>query len=765
MHLNGGSIKRREDRRFLTGRGEYLDDIFFDDEYCAIFVRSPHPHAKIKKIKTEAALTVPDVVSILSAEDVENDGLRAMQPFITSNPNTKHPFNFIPQPLLAKKLVRYVGEPILLVLAKSMYAALDAIQLIEVDYDVLPFVLSAQEALKEDSPLIAEALGTNLCLNWRSSNSENMDVIFSQAKHVIELNINNNRIVSNPMEPRGVIALWDHDTNKYTIYASSQNIHVMRDTVANMLNVDRNSVRFKAFDVGGGFGSKNFCYPEYALIAWAAKKVDRPVRWIATRSELFISDHQARDHNSVSRLAIADDGKFIALEINSVANLGAYMVGSSGGVQVVQYANLPGTVYKIPSICLNISAAFTNKTPTGVFRGPGYAETNLILERLIDAAALKHNFDRLELRQKNFIDKGDTPFTDVLGGSIDSGDFSGAFEQLMTRIDLAGFEERKNESKKRGFLRGLGVACFIKGTGGAPTENVELRFISGSRIDLVTGTQSIGQGHETTFPQILAKYFGVSGDVINLKQADTDLIETGGEHGSSRATYMGGSALHYAAAEVIKKGKQLAANVLEVAVEDILFENGRFIVDGTDREVGLFELAALAEKNGSSLNTYNLWERQAMTFPNGVHAAELEVDSETGKVKLNRYLVVDDYGVIINPLLVEGQVHGAVTNGIGQALLEGVMFDPESGQTLTGSFMDYSVARADDLLDYQIEFKSTTCATNPLGVKGCGEGGTVAATPAVMNAIVDALSEYGVSHLDGPVTSSKIWKLLKGCQK
>ena len=760
MHLNDGSIKRREDKRFLTGRGEYLDDIFFDDEYCVVFVRSPHPHAKIKKIKTEAASSVPDVVAVLSAEDVENDGLKSMSPFITSNPNTKQPFNFIPQPLLAKKFVRYVGEPILLVLAKSVYAALDAVQLIQIDYDVLPFVLSAQEALKEDSPLVAEVLGTNLCLNWRCSSKENIDVIFSHAKYVIELNINNNRIVSNPMEPRGAIAFWNQDTNKYTIYASCQNIHVMRDTVANMLNVDSNSVRFKAFDVGGGFGSKNFCYPEYALVAWASKKLNKPVRWTATRSELFISDHQARDHNSLSRLAIDADGKFVALEINSVANLGAYMVGSSGGVQVVQYANLPGTVYKIPSICLNISAVFTNKTPTGVFRGPGYAETNLILERLIDAAAQKHNLNRFELRRKNFIDKGDIPFTDVLGGSIDSGDFPGIFEQLMTRIDIAGFEQRKIQSKNRGFLRGLGVACFIKGTGGAPKENVEIRFTSGSRIDLITGTQSIGQGHETTFPQILAKCLGIPSQVINLKQADTDLIELGGGHGSSRATYMGGSAVHYAAAEVIKKGKQLAANVLEVAVQDILFKKGKFIVDGTDREVDLFELAAAAEKNGNSMNTYNLWERQAMTFPNGVHAVELEVDSETGKVKLDRYSVVDDYGTIVNPLLVTGQVHGAVTNGIGQALLEGVMFDQESGQTLNGSFMDYSVARADDLLDYQIEFKSTMCTTNPLGVKGCGEGGTVAATPAVINAIVDALSEYGVSHLDGPVTSSKIWKLL-----
>ena len=761
MHLNDGSIKRREDKRFLTGRGEYLDDIFFDDEYCVVFVRSPHPHAKIKKIKTEAASSVPDVVAVLSAEDVENDGLKSMSPFITSNPNTKQPFNFIPQPLLAKKFVRYVGEPILLVLAKSVYAALDAVQLIQIDYDVLPFVLSAQEALKEDSPRVAKELETNLCLNWRCSSNENIDVIFSQAKHVVELNINNNRIVSNPMEPRGAIAFWNQDTNKYTIYASCQNIHVMRDTVANMLNVDSNSVRFKAFDVGGGFGSKNFCYPEYALVAWASKKLNKPVRWTATRSELFISDHQARDHNSLSRLAIDADGKFVALEINSVANLGAYMVGSSGGVQVVQYANLPGTVYKIPSICLNISAVFTNKTPTGVFRGPGYAETNLILERLIDAAAQKHNLNRFELRRKNFIDKGDIPFTDVLGGSIDSGDFPGIFEQLMTRIDIAGFEQRKIQSKNRGFLRGLGVACFIKGTGGAPKENAEIRFISGSRIDLLTGTQSIGQGHETTFPQILAKCFGIPSEFINLKQADTDLIEMGGGHGSSRATYMGGSAVHFAAAEVIKKGKQLAADVLEVAVQDILFKKGKFIVDGTDREVDLFELAAVAEKNGCSLNTYNIWERQDMTFPNGVHAAELEVDSETGKVKLDRYLVVDDYGAIINPLLVSGQVHGAVTNGIGQALLEGVMFDLESGQTLTGSFMDYSVARADDLLDYQIEFKSTRCTTNPLGVKGCGEGGTVAATPAVINAIVDALSEYGVSHLDGPVTSSKIWKVLR----
>ena len=759
--LKSNAIKRREDKRFLAGRGKYLDDIFFDEEYFAVFVRSPHPHAKIKEIRTTTAKVLPDVVAVLTAEDAAKDGLVSMEPFITHNPNTNQPFNFIAQPLLAENFVRYVGEPVVLIVAKTTYAARDAAELIEIDYNILPFVLSATEALKDGSPNVVEALGSNLCLNWHQSNVKNIETIFAEAKYVVELDINNNRIVSNPMEPRGIIASWDQATNKYTIYASSQNIHVMRDAVASMLNVDSKRIRFVASDVGGGFGSKNFCYPEYALVAWAAQKLNKPVRWVATRDELFIADHQARDHNSKSRLAIGNDGKFTALEINSIANLGAYMVGSSGGVQVVQYADLPGTVYNIPNISMNISAVFTNKTPIGVFRGPGYAETNLIIERLIDAAAQKYNLNRFELRSKNFITKDDMPFSDVLGGSIDSGDFPKLFEKLFKHIDLTGFEERKIKSKDRGFLRGIGVACFVKGTGGAPTENVEIRFKPDNCIDLITGTQSIGQGHETTFPQILASYFGIANELVTLKQGDTDLIKTGGGHGSSRATYMGGSAVYYAAENVIKKGTHLAANVLEVSAQDISFRNGIFLVDGTDRKIDLFELAAIGERDGASLSTYNVWERRAMTFPNGAHAVELEVDSETGKVRLQRYLVVDDYGVIVNPLLVQGQVHGAIANGIGQALLEQVKFDPQTGQPLTGSFMDYALPKADDLIAYQIEFQGTPCKTNPLGVKGCGEGGTVAAVPAVINAVVDALSDYGVYHLDGPVTSSKIWSLLR----
>ena len=761
IQLKGNPIKRREDKRFLTGRGKYLDDIFFDAEYFAVFVRSPHPHGKIKEIRTSAANALPNVVAVLTAGDAAKDGLVSMEPFITHNPNTNQPFNFIAQPLLAENFVRYVGEPVVLIVAKTTYAARDAAELIEIDYDILPFVLSATDALKDGSPNVEEALGSNLCLKWHQSNVKNIATIFAEAKYVVELDINNNRIVSNPMEPRGVIASWDQATNKYTIYASSQNIHVMRDVVASMLNVDSKRIRFVASAVGGGFGSKNFCYPEYALVAWAAQKLNKPVRWVATRDELFVGDHQARDHSSKSRLAIGIDGKFTALEISSVANLGAFMVGSSGGVQVVQYANLPGTVYNIPNISMNISAVFTNKTPIGVFRGPGYAETNLIIERLIDAAAQKYNLNRFELRSKNFITKDDMPFSDVLGGSIDSGDFPKLFDKLLKHIDLTGFEERKIKSKDRGFLRGIGVACFIKGTGGAPTENVEIRFKPGNRIDLITGTQSIGQGHETTFPQILASYFGIANELINLKQGDTNLIKTGGGHGSSRATYMGGSAVYYAAENVIKKGTHLAANVLEVSAQDISFKNGIFLVDGTDRKIDLFELAAIGERDGASLSTYNVWERQAMTFPNGAHAAELEVDSETGKVRLHRYLVVDDYGVIVNPLLVQGQVHGAIANGIGQALLEQVKFDPQTGQPLTGSFMDYALPKADDLVGYQIEFQGIPCTTNPLGVKGCGEGGTVAAVPAVINAVVDALSGYGVYHLDGPVTSSKIWSLLR----
>ncbi|MBH68428.1 MAG: carbon monoxide dehydrogenase [Rhodospirillaceae bacterium] len=755
----GESVRRREDDRFLTGRGVYLDDLTFDKLCHGVFLRSPHPHAKINQIDFSLASARPDVLAVLTSAKIDEAGLKPLDPFITNNPDNGKPFSFIPQPILATGVVRFVGEPVVFLVAETIEGALDALETINVEYSVLPCITSAEESLATDTVKIAEQMDNNICLEWKKGDTETIQTVFEDASHVVDISLHNHRIVTNPIEPRGAIALWDG--NECTIHASSQNIHVIRDTVAKMLNVETTAVRFIAPDVGGGFGSKNFSYPEYAAVAWASKLVGRPVKWIATRSEVFLGDHQGRDHSSESRLALDDAGKFLGLQIKSIANLGAYMVGSSGGVQVVQYANLPGTVYKVPKICLEIYGVLTNTTPIGVFRGPGYAETTFIMERLIDVAAQKCGFDRFELRRQNMIGSDEMPFTDVLKGEVDSGDFPVILDKVLEKSDFGGFQTRKQESKGKGLLRGFGLASYIKGTGGAPDENVDIHFLPDDTIYLITGTQTIGQGHETTFPQILANELGIEDSRIFLKQGDTRQIANGGGHGSSRSTYIGGTAIYKAAREIISKAINLSADILETAATDIFFEDGRFTVVGTDRSIGLLEVAKLARERDATLDTFHRWTREAMTFPNGTHVAEVEVDSQTGQVTLARYVVVDDYGILINPAIVRGQLHGAIAQGVGQALLEHAVYDKKSGQLMSASFMDYALPKADNFPEFDIEFHGIPCTTNPLGVKGCGEGGTVAAFPAVINAICDALSPFDVSHFNGPACASTVWKLMQ----
>ena len=757
----GDSPKRIEDEKFLTGSGKYLDDLEFKNICHAVFLRSPHAHARILSINTDIAAEMSGVLAVITADDVENGGLKSLRPFVTENPNTSEPFSFIDQPLLAREIVRYPGEPIVLIVGKTLMNALDAAEFVEIEYSILPHVIGARESIKENAPVIASEIDRNICVKWQCGTYDELDKIFESAHYVVDLQLNNHRIIANPMEPRGLVSQWDSASGRYTLYGSTQNIHVIRNSVADMLGVEKKMVRFIAPDVGGGFGSKNFCYTEYALIAWASKQVNQPVKWIASRSEVFLSDHQARDHQSDSRLALGKDGKFLALKITSYANLGAYMVGSSGGVQVVQYANLPGTVYNIPAIGLEIFGVLTNTTPIGVFRGPGYAESNLIMERLIDTVALQYDLDKLELRRLNMFQLKDMPFTNALGAKVDSGDFRTTFDKAIDQSDYLGFTDRKKETESKGLLRGFGFAYHIKGTGGSPDENVDIRFDKNETISLIMGTQTIGQGHETTFPQILASQIGVASSQIHLRESDTDLIPFGGGHGSSRSTYMGGTAIFSAVKQIISKGMVTAAEEFETAIEDIAFIGGRFVVKGTDKTLGVFEVAELSKKTINSLDTYYAWTRESMTFPNGAHVVEVEIDRETGEVLLQRYTAVDDYGVLVNPLIVTGQMHGAITQGIGQALLETVVYDNHSGQLLTGSFMDYALPRADDLPFYKTDFNNTRCMTNPLGVKGCGEAGTIAAPPAIANAIIDALSPFGITHFDGPATPARIWSLLQ----
>ncbi len=671
----GDRPKRREDLRFITGRGGYLDDLAFEGLTHAVVLRSPHAHARIERIDPGPARAAPGVLAVLTAEEAQADGLQPLRPSAEANATTGERFAFAPQPLLASGKVRYVGEPVALIVAETRAQALDAAEQVVVDYSALPALTTAAAAREPGAPEISPEVPGNICFDWRTGDGAAVAAAFDAAAHVVELDLDNHRIVTNPMEPRGVIGLWDADRGRYTAYVSSQSIHATRDNTARALGVPPSAVRFVAADVGGGFGAKNFIYPEHVLILWAARRIGRPVKWIATRSEGFLSDHQARDHRAEAALALDAAGRFLAMRVNSAANAGAYLV-SAGGVQTFQYVHLPGTVYRIPAIELQVTAVLTNTAPIGVTRGPGFAEAVNIIERLIDRAARQCGFDRAELRRINMIPPEAMPVTNAFGNTVDSGAFAETFERALAAADVEGFPARRRESEARGFLRGLGFAYHIKGTGGSPHENVDIRFEADGTVSLITGTQTIGQGHETTFPQILADRLGLPNERIRLVQGDTDRIPLGGGHGSSRATYMGGTAIWRASDEIIAKGTRIAADALEAAEADIRFEDGRFVVSGTDRSVALLDVAAIARDKGTPLDTYHAWTREWMTFPNGAHVVEVEIDRDTGEVKLARYTAVDDYGVLVNPMIAAGQAHGAIAQGAGQALFEHAVYDP-----------------------------------------------------------------------------------------
>jgi carbon-monoxide dehydrogenase large subunit len=755
----GDTPRRREDVRFATGHAAYLDDLRFDDLAHAVFLRSPHAHATIRAIDPSAARAAPGVLAVLTAADVAGDGLLPIRPVTEANVQTGEPFAFAPQPLLAEGKVRHVGEAVALIVAATKAQAMDAAELVAVDYTPLPAVTSSAAALAPDAPLLADAVPGNICLDWRTGDTAAVDAAFASAAHIVRLSLDNHRIVTHPMEPRGVVG--SYADGRYTLHVSSQNIHGNRDLTARALAVTPDAVRFIAPDVGGGFGAKNFLYVEFPLIAWAAKRVGRPVKWIASRSEAFLSDHQGRDHQAEATLALDTDGRFLALRVDSVANIGAYMAGSSGGVQTYQYLHLQGTVYDIPAIALHVMAVLTNTAPVGVTRGPGFAETVNILERLIDAAARQHGFDRADLRRRNMVPAEAMPMTNTFGFAVDSGHFAETFDRALALADMAGFAARRRDSEARGKLRGLGFAYHIKGTGGSPHENVDIRFEPDGSVSLITGTQTIGQGHETTFPQILADRLGIANPKITLRQGDTDLIPIGGGHGSSRATYMGGTAIWRASETIVAKGRRVFAAAVAAAEPDVVFADGNFAVPGTNMAMDLLEVAALAREAGTPLDTYHAWTREHLTFPNGTHVVEVEVDPETGMVALVAYVAVDDYGVLVNPMIAAGQAHGAMAQGIGQALLEHAVYDAESGQPVAASLMDYALPRAGDLPSYVLGFNGTRCTTNPLGVKGCGEAGAIAAYPAIGNAILDALAPLGVTDFAGPATPLHVWEAMR----
>jgi len=753
----GDAPRRREDARFLIGQGSYLDDLALPDLCHAVLLRSPHAHARIVRLDAAAARAAPGVLAVLTATDVQVDGLRPLPPVAIANPYDGTPFAYLPQPLLAEAKVRHVGEAVALVVAERRAQALDAVELIAVDYAPLPAVTTTEAARAPAAPCLADAAPGNLCAAWEWGDTAAVAAAFASAAHRVTTRLHNHRIVTNPMEPRGIIGEWDAAAGRYIVRVSSQNIHGIRDLTAAVLGVPPTAVRFLAPDVGGGFGAKNFLYAEHALIPWAARRIGRPVKWIATRSEVFQADHQARDHTAQAELALDAEGRFLAFRVDSDANLGAYLAGGAAGVQFNQYVHLQGGPYVIPAIALRIRAVFTNTPPVGVTRCPGFAEATNILERLIDQAARECSFDRAALRRRNFIPAAAMPTKSAFGIAIDSGDFRATFDQALASADLPGFAARRAASAAGGKLRGLGFAYHMKATGGSPEENAEIRFEPDGSVLLLTGTQTIGQGHETTFPQIVAERLGLPNAVIHLRQGDTDLIPIGGGHGSSRATYMGGTAIWRAADGVIAKGRAIAAQRFGVPEAAIRFEEGRFAATGRNDSISLLEAAALARAAGGPLDTYHRWTREHMTFPNGTQIAEVEIDRESWACRLVRHVAVEDYGVLVNPRVARGQAHGSIAQGAGQALMEAAVWEAESGQLLTGSFQDYALPRAADLPDFDLSFDPHPCTTNPLGVKGAGEAATGGIFPAIGNAILDALAPLGVTAFNGPATPARLW--------
>lgn len=764
----GQPVRRVEDQRLVTGRGRFTDDVNLPGQVYGFVVRSPHAHARIRRIDTSKAMAAPGVLAVLTAADVGGASIPCFVP-ITNRDGSKAPMPA--HPILCRDKVRYVGDKVAFVVAETRAQARDAAELVEVDYEPLEAVVDTAAALGARVPPVHEECPGNLAFDWHFGDEQAVAAAFAKAARRVRLELVNNRLVCNPMEPRAAVAEWDAGAGKLTVHTCTQGGWAFRDVLAQNLGLPKEKVRVVTPDVGGGFGMKAMFYGEYTLCAFAARKLGRPVKWTSERGEAFLSDSQGRDHVTVAELAFDSDHRILGLKVDVVANMGAYyyffapFIPTGAALKV-----LPG-VYDVKCLSYGVKAVFTNTVPVDAYRGAGRPESIYCIERLMDLAAAELGVDRLELRRKNFIRPEQMPFKTAAGEVYDSGDFERVMTAAVARADWQGFPARRAEAARRGKLRGIGLCYYIESTMGNPVEHATVRFAADGAVEVLVGTQSNGQGHETAYAQVLVDRLGVPFEKVRIVQGDTDAIADGGGTGGSRSLTAEGVAILEASDRVIEKGKIAAAHVFEAAVADIAFEGGTFRVAGTDRAIGIMELAervrVMASKPAGleeGLDASASIELDAWTFPNGCHVAEVEVDPETGVTRIVRYTVVDDFGVVVNPLLVEGQVHGGVVQGIGQALLEHTVYD-RSGQLLTGSFMDYCMPRADDLPSFDFSTVEVRCRNNPLGVKGCGEAGSVGSCAAVINALVDALSPLGIRHVDMPALPEKVWRLAQGARR
>ena len=779
----GEAVTRREDYRFLTGQGTYTDDIDLANQTHAWIVRSPYAHANINSIDSADAAAMPGVVAIYTSADFAEAGGVPCGWQVNNKDGT--PMNEPKHPILAEGRVRHVGDPVVLVIAESRQQARNAAEAIVIDYEELSAQIDMQAALGDGATAIHDDVGNNLCFDWELGDKEATDAAFANAHHIAQLDLINNRLVANPMEPRCAIGDYNSSTGDYTLYTTSQNPHVIRLLMgAFVLSIPEHKLRVYAPDVGGGFGSKIYHYAEEAMVTWAAGQLKRPVKWTAERSESFMSDAHGRDHVTHVELALDENGKFLGLRCNTLANMGAYLSTFAPCVPTYLHATLLAGQYTTPVIHCEVKAVFTNTVPVDAYRGAGRPEATYLLERIVDVAAKEMNIDPAELRRRNFIQPDQFPYDTPVALTYDTGNYEVTLDQALQAADYAGFQARKDEAAARGKLRGIGIASYIEACGIAPSnvvgalgaraglyEAATIRVNPTGSVTVLTGSHSHGQGHETTFAQVVSDMLGIDYDSIEIVHGDTDKVPFGMGTYGSRSIAVGGSAIYRSVEKIIAKAKKIAAHLMEADVADVEFENGEFKVAGTDKVTAFGDVALTAyvphnyplEELEPGLEETSFYDPANFTYPAGTYICEVEIDPETGVVEVVSFHASDDFGNVINPMIVEGQVHGGLAQGIGQALLESCVYD-DQGQLLTGSYMDYCMPRADDLPSFTVDTTVTACTHNPLGVKGCGEAGAIGSPPAVINAVVNALSDHNVRHIDMPATPMKVWQAMSNGQ-
>ncbi len=772
----GARVLRKEDKRFITGKGRYTDDIRNERQAYAAFVRSPHAHAKVKSIDSAEAEKMDGVIAVLNGKQLTDDGIGNLICGWAVNSKDGSPMNMGAWSALATDKVRYVGDAVVLVVAETQAQARAAAEAVEVDYEELPAVVHAVDALKDGAPQVHENAPGNLIFDWGLGEEAAVDKALAGAAHVTEMKILNNRLSPNPMEPRSAIATYDEAEDHYTLYTTSQNPHVARLVLSAFYQVaPEHKLRVIAPDVGGGFGSKIYIYPEEIACLWASMKTKRSVKWTSSRSEAFLTDAHGRDHVSTAKIGFDAQNRIVGLKVDTIANLGAYMSLFSSAVPTYLYATLLSGQYDIANIYCNVRAVYTNTAPVDAYRGAGRPEACYLVERIMETAARELGVDPAELRRINFIRQ--FPHETPVIMTYDAGDFAGNLDQALEAADYKGFPARRAEAAKRGKLRGIGLASYIEACGIAPSaavgslgagvglwESAEVRVNPVGTIEVLTGSHSHGQGHETTFAQVVAERFGLPIDNIQIVHGDTDKVQFGMGTYGSRSGPVGMSAIVKALDKVEAKVRKIAAHVLEVSEDDLVIENGEVKVAGTDRSMAWHEvgLAAYTAHNlpagmEPGLKEGAFYDPANFTFPAGTYVCEVEVDPETGETKIVQFVASDDFGTIINPMIVEGQVHGGIAQGVGQAMLENVVYD-EDGQLLSASYMDYTMPRADNVPSFAIHHHSTKSPSNPLGMKGCGEAGAIGTPPAVINAITDAI---GNNDLQMPATPPRVWAALQ----